>query len=455
VKSTPKHPRGADDVVLGGAKAGRLGRVHDRVLDALATIDDGQPADRAIAAVFRRARDLGRSERAQVADEVYAIARARRRLDDRLKRGLRSCGKRIESYDTRIRHRMLVLCLLLEQGASKADLIARDDYAQRRVKGLFEKIAKLKPTKKLGVECSIPDWLADALVAAGGEEHAIAVAAALAERAPLTVRVDHRHISRDTAAEALSDELGVEVVSTSLAPHGLILPPGVHVEGTELYADGWLEVMDEGSQLAAMATGAEPGHNVLDACAGAGGKTLALASLMNGLGRIAAVDVSGKKLEELRRRLRRTDFTNVEIMERDLIDLPKQLLGWADRVLVDAPCTGSGVFRRQPDARWRTTAEELLSYPAKQASLLIRAVDAAKPGAFVTYVTCSMLEAENEAVVERVRREQPKLVPAPLSETLGAELAERLGATTSMRIGPGPTSSDPDGFFIALFRCVE
>lgn len=460
-----KLPVATDDPIPGGATQGRLGRVHDRVLDVMAMVDGGTPADRSLQVIFRRARDLGRRERAQVSDEVYAIARHRRRLDDRLKRGMKACGKRGDNYDTRTMHRLLVLCLLQDRGASEAELEARDGYAHRRIKGLFDKISKLKPSKKkgvqaIGLEWSVPDWLVQELVDAGGDQHAIEIAKALAERAPLTVRIDHRRINRDEAAARLAEELGVTAVPTKLSPFGLVLGQASHVEGTELYEEGLVEVQDEGSQLAAMAVGAAPGHNVVDACAGAGGKTLALASAMQGHGRIAAIDVDQHKLDELRRRVRRADLTNVETVTGDLMELPDRYLGWADRVLVDAPCSGSGTYRRRPDERWRITTEQLATFGARQAALLTRAADAAKAGGLVTYVTCSVLPSENEAVVDRVLREQPKLAAEPLTTTLGPELAERLGATSAtgrsnaVRIGPGPTATDPDGFFIALFRRV-
>lgn len=443
--------RGRDDAAPNGAKSGRLGRIDDRIIDALGQIDAGVPAEKALAALFKRARDLGGSERREVGDAVFGITRGRRRLQDKLHRGAKAAGRNLDLLDAPIRFRLMLLALLHEQGATNAELAARDPYAYKRVPRLFDKIAKLKPSKDLGVRLSLPGWMARKLIDAYGQARAEAVGLALSQRAPLTVRANTAATDRDAVRLRVRNEHGVECEPTPIAPHGLIVTGAADVESWPVYREGAIEIQDEGSQLLACAVGAQPGDNIIDACAGAGGKTLALAAAMNNGGRIVAIDRDKDRIAELKKRTRRAGLTNVEAITTDFIRLPDRFLGWADRVLVDAPCTGTGTFRRHPDAIWALDEAEAPRLAGWQVSLLRRAIDAVKPGGYVVYATCSVLHEENEAVVQRVLEEDPRVEPARLSETMG-DLAEAIGATHCATVGPGPTDRDPDGFFVALLR---
>jgi len=210
-------------------------------------------------------------------------------------------------------------------------------------------------------------------------------------------------------------------------------------------------VMDEGSQLVAELVAPPPGGRVLDACAGAGGKTLALGALLAGKGRVLALDTDGKKLEELRRRARRAGLTNVEA--RPIKEGPLGIKGQFDRVLVDAPCSGLGTLRRNPEARWRLTPADLDELPARQRAILERYAPLVAPGGRLVYATCTVDAAENDAVVDAFVRAHPDFTPVPAKEILGRARALELGDGERLRLLPHVHGTD--GFFAAVLRRTE
>jgi 16S rRNA (cytosine967-C5)-methyltransferase len=442
-----------DDAFVGGARTGRLGRVDDRIVDVLGAIDQGTPADRALGRVFKNARDLGARERHEVSETVYGVVRAQRRIDDTLQRAAKATRRRLHLLDGPILTRLRVLAWLAEQGMGVDGLKTRDPYAFKRVSGLFERIVrgrlpepkKRRPEVTLAVRVSLPDWMALRLLNAYGPKRAEAIGQALSHRAPLTLRVNRTLADRATLLESIPN-----ASPTQFSPDGITIRGTADVSSWPLYKEGKIEIQDEASQLAALALGASEGETILDACSGAGGKTLALGAAMGGSGRITALDVSKDKIAELKKRARRAGLTNIETVTCDLIELPDALTGKFDRVLVDAPCTTSGVFRRSPDARWRLTEADVDRHVARQLSILIRACDAVRPGGVVAYVTCSILAEENEHVVRRALAECPSMAPRSLRTTWGDELCDALNATHHAHVGPGPTSRDPDGFYVAL-----
>jgi len=211
------------------------------------------------------------------------------------------------------------------------------------------------------------------------------------------------------------------------------------------------EVMDEGSQLVAEAVAPPPRGRVVDACAGAGGKTLALAAHLDGQGRILALDSNGKKLEELRRRARRAGLSNVTARQVRGAELPGEArIGRWDRVLVDAPCSGLGTLRRNPEARWRLDAKTVDGFPVQQLALMVTYAPLVAPGGRLIYATCTVLRQENEAVVERFLEERPDFVLMPLREIWGKERAGRLGDGDFLKVYPHRHGTD--GFFAAVMR---
>ncbi len=435
----------------------RLGRVHDRILNVLAEVDAGAPADRALANAFRRARDLGGSERAEIREEVYGLLRRRRRAEDVLVRGMSALKKDGSLLDPPMRLRLELLAHLALEGATLEELEARDRYGAGRIPGLFARITsgrlparRASAIEAAAIDLSLPTWLYRHLSEGIGEERAHEVALALSERAPLTLRVDETRMSRQDALDRL-EALGVPAVATSLAPAGVVVTKRADIRELPEARDGRLEVQDEGSQLVALAVGARPGERVLDACAGAGGKTLALWTAMRGQGELVAIEPDKKKREELQRRLKGAG-ARVRIEGTELEALPESLRGHFDRVLVDAPCTGTGTLRRHPDLKWRLDPADPKREAGRQIRLLGAALAALRPGGRLVYATCSVLAEENEWVVEAFAKTAPELELAAVEEGWDPALAAMIGRGPMVRIGPGPTALGPDGFFVAALR---
>ena len=212
---------------------------------------------------------------------------------------------------------------------------------------------------------------------------------------------------------------------TELAPAGLVCETRVNAFALSAFRDGLFEVMDEGSQLVAELVAPPPGGRVVDACAGAGGKTLAIGAALGGKGRLLALDTDGKKLEELRRRARRAGLTNVEARagRPTARRARRRAKGQFDRVLVDAPCSGLGTLRRNPEARWRLTRATVESFPARQLALLVTYAPLVAVGGRLIYATCTVARAENERVIERFLAERDDFVAVPVKEIWGRERA--------------------------------
>ena len=232
------------------------------------------------------------------------------------------------------------------------------------------------------------------------------------------------------------------------------MPGRLGPDALAAFRDGWFEIQDEGSQLIALACGARPGQTVIDACAGAGGKSLALAAEMHNKGSLHVLDPDAERLEEARRRARRAGVHNLRA--RSIAAGPEaeaqlqDLAGKADVVLVDAPCSGLGTLRRKPDARWRLVPEDPARFAALQRELVRRFAALVRPGGRLVYATCSIGPTENDEVADFAAREAG-LVPAPIAPLLGEERARVLGAAEA-RLTLLPHRHGTDGFFMATFE---
>jgi 16S rRNA (cytosine967-C5)-methyltransferase len=304
-----------------------------------------------------------------------------------------------------------------------------------------------------------PEWLDNQFAQSFGDERA-EEGAALAARAPLDLRTNTLQATREKLLAELSH---LQAVETSWSPHGVRIPLDEHGRNPPATAEpsfqkGWFEVQDEGSQLAALLTGAKAGEQVLDLCAGAGGKTLALAAQMENKGQIFAYDGDLRRLAPIHERIKRAHAHNIQVRSpRGKTDVLKDLEGRMDLVLVDAPCTGTGVWRRHPDAKWRMRPGALEIRVKEQAKLLGEAARFAKPGGRIAYVTCSLLDAENGAQLRgfMTRDDSWSLVPA-------AELCRALGERSIMLRKAAvaapeglmltPHRTNTDGFFISMLR---
>src|SRR5712691_6235088 len=301
-----------------------------------------------------------------------------------------------------------------------------------------------------------PEWLDPHLARVLGEERA-AEGRALASRAPLDLRVNALKAERDTAAGALAH---LDPVPTRWSPFGLRIALGADAKSPAIRAEpafikGMVEVQDEGSQLAALLAGAKPGQHVVDLCAGAGGKTLALAAIMENRGQLYATDLDKRRLAPIHERLDRAGVHNVQVrtpraQENLLIDLENR----ADLVLIDAPCTGIGTWRRNPDAKWRVRPGALAQGLEEQGDVLDRAAALVKPGGRIAYVTCSVLAEENGDQVRAFLARQPDLalVPADVASALGerAYLFRHAVLTSEEGLLMTPRRTDTDGFYLAL-----
>jgi 16S rRNA (cytosine967-C5)-methyltransferase len=304
-----------------------------------------------------------------------------------------------------------------------------------------------------------PDWLEPQFTKAFGDDRA-EEGAALATRAPLDLRVNTLKAECERAAELLSE---LKPEPTRWSPWGLRIRQSAEAKNPAIHAEpaflkGMVEVQDEGSQLAALFAAAEPGEQVVDLCAGAGGKTLALAAMMQNKGQIYATDDDKRRLAPIHERLKRSGARNVQVRNPKSVGTElDDLSGRIDLVLIDAPCTGTGAWRRNPDAKWRMRPGALEQRQKEQVQALDRAVPLLKAGGRIAYVTCSVIEEENGAQVRSflARHDGFAIVPpAEVTQALG-ERAFMFGKAARMSdegIMMTPRTTDTDGFFVALLR---
>ncbi len=304
-----------------------------------------------------------------------------------------------------------------------------------------------------------PEWLDHYFAVVFGEERADE-GAALSRRAPVDLRVNTLKANRDTVAMALG-HLGA--TPTPWSPAGLRIAlsadaksPPLHAEPA--YIDGFIEIQDEGSQLAALLSGARPGETVVDLCAGGGGKTLALAALMANCGRVVATDPDIRRLAPIHARMARAGVTNVEVRTpRGEADLLADLAGAVDLVLIDAPCTGTGAWRRNPDAKWRVRPGALGERIKAQDAALDRSAGLVRVGGRIAYVTCSLLDNENGARVRAFTDRHPEFAVVPaqtVADSLGANTTRFLAAAKASAEGllMTPRRTGTDGFFLSVIR---
>jgi 16S rRNA (cytosine967-C5)-methyltransferase len=302
-----------------------------------------------------------------------------------------------------------------------------------------------------------PEWLDPHFARVFGEERA-EEGAALASRAPVDLRVNTLKASRDEAAAAVAD---LKAEPTRWSPVGLRIKLGAEAKSPPIHAEhafikGLIEIQDEGSQLAALLAGAKPGEQVIDLCAGAGGKTLALAAAMENKGQIYATDTDKRRLAPIHDRLDRSGARNVQVRPPKSIGSElDDLAGRVDLVLIDAPCTGTGSWRRNPDAKWRMRPGALEQRMKDQVAILDRAVGLLKPKGRIAYVTCSVLDEENGGQIRGFIGRQAGFAVVPPGEVMGALgerafLFRRAVLTSDEGLLMTPRRTDTDGFYVSI-----
>ncbi|MFN3304902.1 MAG: RsmB/NOP family class I SAM-dependent RNA methyltransferase [Roseateles sp.] len=390
------------------------------------------PADATVSAFFRQHKHLGPRERASLAETAYALLRERLKFQHLAQSGSGPVARRLA-----------ILAWRGNAGFLRGALKPNESQWLDQVQAIDAQ--SLSPK----LRHNLPDWLVEPLQARLGDAEFWALAAALNEPAPLDLRVNTLKLKREEAQAQLK-AASIEALPTPYSPLGLRVDGKPALNKLDIFTSGGVEVQDEGSQLLALLLAPKRGEMVVDFCAGAGGKTLALGAAMRNTGRLYAFDVSGHRLDALKPRLARSGLSNVYpaqiAHERD--DRIKRLAGKIDRVLVDAPCSGLGTLRRNPDLKWRQSPQAVTELQAKQRAILASAARLVKPGGRLVYATCSLLDAENEVIAAEFAAAHPDFRPLDAAELLAKAQVERAAELVdggTLRLWPHRHATD--GFF--------
>lgn len=405
------------------------------IIDVLASVlGFTSPADAVISRHFRDNRKLGSNDRRIVAETVFGILRHLPQIEW-LVGTLPSPRQILLAWYVGIERRNL---------RELPAVFTEDDrkYASE-LKGKSLKDAPL------AVRAALPQWVTDALQTSGlSEDELLALGRALLESAPLDLRMNTlKARDRETIIDRLS-AAGIDAEPTPLSPWGLRVVGKPPINKTKVFEEGLIEVQDEGSQLLGLLASPRRGQMVADFCAGAGGKTLLLGAMMQSSGRLYAFDVSEKRLANLKPRLSRSGLSNVQpqLIASESDQKIKRLAGKMDVVLVDAPCSGLGTLRRNPDLKYRQSADSVAELNAKQTSILASASRLVKSGGRLVYATCSLLRDENEAIVEQFLAAHPEFSLCDARESLPDNLAAMLDGPFLKLL---PHKHGTDGFFAA------
>lgn len=392
------------------------------------------PADVKLGWFFKQNRDLGTKDRAFIAESVYGVLRRKSFL----------------SYvsDGEDPRKLLVAWLVRVQGMSTRDLA--DSLNAQQKEWAQEIKAKKTDDISKAMQADLPEWLWDKLVVQYGEEEALTIARGMHQSASLDLRVNLVKATREDVIAKFSSEK-TEVNPTPYAPNGLRMPQKMTISRHVLFTDGKIEVQDEGSQLLAQLVAPRRGEMVADFCAGAGGKSLAMGALMRNSGRIYAFDVSEKRLQNLGKRLKRSGLSNLhsQVISSEADPKLKRLNGKFDRVLVDAPCSGLGTLRRNPDLKWRQKPQDVLELSVKQTNILARAAKLVKTGGRLVYATCSLLQDENEVIADAFLKANSDFVLVPAGPILQQQ---QINLDTGPYLKLLPHLHQTDGFFAAVFE---
>ena len=406
-------------------------------------LDFNSPADAKLSEFFRNNRELGTKERAFVAESVYGVLRRLRYL---------STVTASEEGDADDARKLILAWLLRIEGKSIREL--EPMLSEQQKEWAITIKAKATEDFPLAVQADVRDWLWEKLVAQYGEAEALTICRSMFEQASLDLRVNTIKSNREDVlkrmlAENTNNENIIEI--TPISPIGIRMPARLGINKHVLFTEGKIEVQDEGSQLLSYLVAPKRGQMIADFCAGAGGKTLAIGALMKNTGRLYAFDVSEKRLTNLGQRLKRSGLSNLhaQVISSENDPKLKRLNGKFDRVLVDAPCTGLGTLRRNPDLKWRQTEQALAELNVKQANILARAAKLVKGGGRLIYATCSLLREENEAITEAFLSANADFNLVPANQILAQQ---QIALDTGEYLKLLPHLHGTDGFFAAVFE---
>ena len=392
------------------------------------------PADVKLGWFFKQNRELGTKDRAFIAESAYGVLRRKSFLT------YVSGGD-----DPR---KLLVAYLVRVLGMSTRDL-ADTLNAQQKEWAVEIKAKKTDDISK-AMQADLPEWFWEKLVEQYGDEQALTIARSIHQPAALDLRVNLVKATREEVVVKFASEK-TEVTLTPYSPNGLRMSQKMTISRHVLFTDGKIEVQDEGSQLLAQLVAPRRGEMIADFCAGAGGKSLAMGALMRNSGRIYAFDISEKRLQNLGIRLKRSGLSNLhsQLISSETDPKLKRLNGKFDRVLVDAPCSGLGTLRRNPDLKWRQKPQDVLELTVKQTNILARAAKLVKAGGRLIYATCSLLQDENEQIAEAFLKGNPDFILVPAKSILAQQ---QINLDTGNYLKLLPHLHQTDGFFAAVFE---
>ncbi len=405
-----------------------------QVLTAVLKFD--YPADGIVSRYFREHHELGQIDRAFIAEAVFGVLRRKRMLDHLSNNGAARA--------------LLLAWLARTQGLNSRELapVLRrgDDEIVNAIKSIDTN------NLPLPVQAELPDWVVEKLLLQQSEADVLALGRGLASPAPLDLRVNTLRAKRDNVMATLAAS-GITAKPTPFSPYGLRIDGRPAINRHPLFIDGTIEVQDEGSQLLCCLLAPTRHDFVIDFCAGAGGKTLMLGAMMHNRGRLYAFDTSAARLKKLQPRLARSGLSNLraQVISRETDIRVKRLGGKADRVLVDAPCSGLGTLRRNPDLKWRQSPQSVAELVVKQTAILNAAAALLKPGGRLVYATCSLLAEENEGIVEAFVAANPAFSIVDCDSVL---TQQKIALQSGKYLKLTPHQHGTDGFIGAVITCA-
>lgn len=403
-----------------------------------------RPADAILKYYFKQNEQLGTQDRNIIAESIYQVLRRKNYL-----------SFFIERAELEVSARLLILTALIKlEGVAIKNL--KDILKEPEVK-MLEQIKAGSSTIKfdelpLHVQRDLPEWILEKIQPEFTPEALREFVQALNSPAPLDLRINTIKTSREVVMKALFKSKIEGATETPYSPYGIRLKEKVNISRHPMFLDGAIEVQDEGSQLIGMLVNPKRHEMVADFCAGAGGKTLVLGMMMRSQGRLYAFDVASKRLDNLKPRLKRSGLSNVhpQLMNNENDIKIKRLRRKIDRVLVDAPCTGLGTIRRNPDLKWRQNPESLAELTQKQLNILSSASELVKEGGRLVYATCSFLPDENEHVIARFLEKHADFEIIPVSKVFEELKIDALTTLSSDFMKLSPVEHQSDGFFGAV-----
>ena len=421
--------------------------------------ESDRPADSVIDSFFRSHKYLGSHDRRFIAQTTYGSLRHLRRCEAVLQYSLGESARDLKSPDG-----LLFIAIVYLLNIERTTPLKSEDILPKmsspmppqQCSNLLKRISSVgpiaadNPVERIGIEYSFPDWMVTKFIDEFGEKETEMICSSLNEQAPLTIRVNTLKTSIEQCQAELKRE-GVATVRTGMSPIGLTIPKRLNVFQLEAFQGGLFEVQDEGSQLLPLFVDPKPTAKVLDACAGAGGKSLELAALMKNRGELFATDTNKFRIQELKKRARRAGASNIRPMDVISIDdLHGKYRDYFDVVFVDAPCSGIGTIRRNPGMKWTVDETMVKEASERQKQILQSCSPLVKAGGKLVYATCTLFRQENEEVIDRFLSANPRFT---LKNS--AEAAKRIGiesAITNNVIKLMPQVHGTDGFFCAMLE---